>query len=106
MTMAKKLPIFYPSIHTFELHGKYHSYAIMTDLFERMKELIAEGKYHRTKNKKKKDKKKKYEHREKAHNKLMRGSGGQNGRTDWSSVRMESRPSVAGTSGDIKHRIG
>ena len=56
MTMAKKLPIFYPSIHTFELHGKYHSYAIMTDLFERIKELIAEGKYHRTKNKKKKDK--------------------------------------------------
>ena len=46
------------------------------------------------------DQKKMYEHREKAHNKLMGGSGGQNGGTDRPSVRMESRPSVAGMSGD------
>lgn len=46
MTMAKKLPVLDPSIHTFEIHGTYHRLPIMVNLFERMKELVKERKYY------------------------------------------------------------
>lgn len=46
MTMAKKLPVLDPSIHTFEIHGTYHRLPIMVKLHERMKELIKERKYY------------------------------------------------------------
>lgn len=53
MTMAKKFPVFYPSIHTFEIHGTYYRLPIMVKLFERMKELIKEEKYYPANKKKK-----------------------------------------------------
>lgn len=60
MTMAKKLPVLDPSIHTFEIHGTYHRLPIMVNLFERMKELVKERKYYPANKKKPKKQNKSY----------------------------------------------
>ncbi len=45
MTMAKKLPILSPSIHTFELRGKYYDCKSKAHIFESIKRLVDEGNY-------------------------------------------------------------
>lgn len=45
MTMAKKLPILSPSIHTFELLGEYSDYKSKAHIFESIKKLVDKGDY-------------------------------------------------------------
>lgn len=46
MTMAKKRPVLYPSIHTFEMSGRYMDYEVKNQLFGSIKNLVSEGKYY------------------------------------------------------------
>ena len=52
MTMAKKLPILSPSIHTFEMVGEYSDYESKSHIFESIRQLVNEGKYRRKHHKK------------------------------------------------------
>lgn len=45
MTMAKKLPILSPSIHTFEMVGEYSDYESKYHIFESIKKLVSNEKY-------------------------------------------------------------
>lgn len=45
MTMAKKLPILSPSIHTFEMVGEYSDYESKSHIFESIKKLVSNEKY-------------------------------------------------------------
>ena len=45
MTMAKKLPILSPSIHTFEMVGEYSDYEAKSHIFKSIKILVDEEKY-------------------------------------------------------------
>ena len=53
MTMAKKLPILSPSIHTFEIVGEYADYRLKDIIFGSMMKLLDEGEYKRGKRDKK-----------------------------------------------------
>lgn len=46
MTMAKKLPILIPSIHTFEIKGKYTDYESKRIVFKAIQKMVSKGKYY------------------------------------------------------------
>lgn len=46
MTMAKKLPVLSPSIHTFEMSGMYTDYEVKNQIFSSLKNLVSAGKYY------------------------------------------------------------
>ena len=47
MTMAKKLPLLAPSIHTFEVNGTYTDCEAKRTVFMAIQKMVSAGKYYR-----------------------------------------------------------
>lgn len=47
MTMAKKLPLLAPSIHTFEVNGTYKDREARRTVFMAIQKMVSAGKYYR-----------------------------------------------------------
>ena len=47
MTMAKKLPLLAPSIHTFEVNGTYTDCEARRTVFMAIQKMVSAGKYYR-----------------------------------------------------------
>lgn len=47
MTMAKKLPLLAPSIHTFEVNGTYTDCEAKRTVFTAIQKMVSAGKYYR-----------------------------------------------------------
>ena len=47
MTMAKKLPLLAPSIHTFEVNGTYKDCEARRTVFMAIQKMVSSGKYYR-----------------------------------------------------------